>query len=60
MRIKSKLIPAIASHIESRLKSFDDPIFSAFSIADHTQWDLSDPGYGKNHIKNIAQYFAEP
>ena len=59
-RIKSKLIPAIALHLETRMESFKDPIFCAFSIADHTQWDLSDPDYGKNHIANISEHFSEP
>ena len=45
--------------METRLKSFDDPIFCAFSIADHTQWDLDDPDYGKTQIKIITEHFAE-
>ena len=39
--------------METRLKSFDDPIFCAFTIADHTQIMVK-------HIKTIAEHFAEP
>lgn len=58
-KIKDKLIPAIASSIQKRMESFDDPIFKAFSLVDHTQWDLDQSDYGKSEIKQIATHFSE-
>lgn len=58
-RIKQELIPGIVSHITNRMKSFDEEIFSAFKIADHSLWDYSNADYGVAEIKAIFSPFED-
>ncbi|XP_064605788.1 zinc finger protein 862-like [Liolophura sinensis] len=58
-RIKQELIPGIVSHITNRMKSFDEEIFSAFKIADHSLWDYSNADYGVAEIKAISSHFED-
>lgn len=59
-KIKRELIPSIVSCIEERMSSFQEPVYQAMRIVDHTLWDLDDDTYGKDMVKVLAEYFAEP
>ncbi|KAK6171748.1 hypothetical protein SNE40_018183 [Patella caerulea] len=56
-RIKAQLIPAITDTLNTRLESFNEPIFQAYKIADHSQWDPADADYGKAEIICIGTHF---
>lgn len=59
-RIKEKLIPAIATYLTTRLKSFDDDIFKAFKIADHPNYDYMNAEYGERNCGTFFRKFEIP
>ena len=46
-KIKTDLIPSIASCLDKRYQSLQEPVIRAMRIADHSTWDLGDPNSGK-------------
>lgn len=59
-KIKTDLIPAIASCLDKRYQSLQEPVIQAIRIADHSTWQLEDPIWGKAWVRTLAEHFSVP
>ena len=59
-KIKTDLIPAIASCLDKWYQSLQEPVILAVRIADHSTWEQEDPKWGKAWVRTLAEHFSVP